>query len=131
MPRPKKHKIAVEQTESLQSIMQEVYNDAHGQMKEATDAINILVNSTTPEDVDDSATITKERGNLMKIKDSAIKIKLEVAKLHADIIKNNGKTDGVAEGYSGVASGGSGSIDDALAATRELIRQNGQNNEED
>jgi|TARA_R110000823_G_C15950934_1_gene501722 hypothetical protein len=128
MPRPRKHKIAVEQVESLQSIMQEVYNDAHGQMKEATDAINILVNSTTPEDVDDTATITKERGNLMKLKDSAIKIKLDVAKLHAEIIKNNGKTDGVAESFS---STNTGSIDDALKATRALIRQNGQDNEED
>jgi hypothetical protein len=128
MPRPRKHKIAVEQVESLQSIMQEVYNDAHGQMKEATDAINILVNSTTPEDVDDTATITKERGKLMKLKDSAIKIKLDVAKLHAEIIKNNGKTDGVAESFS---STNTGSIDDALKATRALIRQNGQDNEED
>lgn len=128
MPRPRKHKISVEQTESLQSIMQEVYNDAHGQMKEATDAINILVNSTTAEDVDDTATITKERGNLMKIKDSAIKIKLEVAKLHADVIKNNGKSEGVAEGYSGVQSGG---VDDALAATRALIRQAGQDKGEE
>tara|TARA_R110000782_G_scaffold215959_1_gene303591 strand:- start:145 stop:531 length:387 start_codon:yes stop_codon:yes gene_type:complete len=128
MPRPRKHKIAVEQVESLQSIMQEVYNDAHGQMKEATDAINILVNSTTPEDVDDTATITKERGNLMKLKDSAIKIKLDVAKLHAEIIKNNGKTDGVAESFSNTNTG---SIDDALKATRALIRQNGQDNEED
>jgi hypothetical protein len=108
--------------------MQEVYNDAHGQIKEATDAINILVNSTTPEDVDDTATITKERGNLMKLKDSAIKIKLDVAKLHAEIIKNNGKTDGVAESFS---STNTGSIDDALKATRALIRQNGQDNEED
>ena len=124
MPRPRKHKIAVEQTESLQSIMQEVYNDAHGQMKEATEAINILVNSTTPEDVDDTATITKERGNLMKLKDSAIKIKLDVAKLHAEVIKNNGKTEGVAESFSNTTTG---SIDDALKATRELIRNQGQN----
>lgn len=122
MPRPKRHKIAVEETESLQSIMQEVYNDAHGQMKEATDAINVLINSTNAEDVDDSATITKERGNLLKIKSDAIKIKLEVAKLHADIIKNNGKTEGVAEAYSKTQTG---SIDDALKATRELIRQQG------
>ncbi len=75
--------------------MQEVYNDACSQINDAQRTINELTNSTTAEDVADATSIAREKSNAQKIKDSGVKIKLEVAKLQADIIKHNGNLEDV------------------------------------
>jgi len=90
MARKKRQDIKVNNSTSLEGLMQEVYNDACSQINLAQRTINELTNSTNPEDVDDATKIAKEKSNAQKIKDSGIKIKLEVAKLQADIIKSNG-----------------------------------------
>lgn len=72
--------------------MQETYNDACSQISDAQKVINVLVTSTTPEDVRDHAEIAGQRTNALKIKDSAIKIKLELAKLQNDILKTSTDT---------------------------------------
>jgi hypothetical protein len=127
VPRPTKHKVSIEQKESLQSLMQEVYNDALFQLKEATDEINKISVGGNPQDVSELATLAKEKGNLMKIKDSAIKIKLEVAKLHADILNKKG-----GEPIGGLDSDSNplGSLDKALEQTRAIIRENKFKSEE-
>jgi hypothetical protein len=106
--------------------MQEVYNDAFIQIKEATDEISRISKGSNPTDVNEVATITKEKGNLLKIKDSAIKIKLEVAKLHADILKNN---DGNESPMGEAQSNPSGSLNEALEKTRQMIRESRDNQE--
>jgi len=84
--------------------MQEVYNDACGQINDAQRTINELQSSTTPEDVEDATKIAKTKIDAQKIKDSGIKIKLEVAKLQSDIIKHSGNTEkAVEERYEGKA----------------------------
>jgi hypothetical protein len=93
MPRRKKQEVKVNDVESLEGLMQETYNDACLQINDAQRSINELAASATPQDVDDLTKIAKEKGGLLKVKDSAIRIKLELAKLQSDIIKNRGDAD--------------------------------------
>jgi hypothetical protein len=105
LPRKRKQDVKVNDTESLEGLMQETYNDACLQINDAQRTINELAASATPTDVDDLTKIAKEKGGLLKIKDSAIRIKLELAKLQSDIIKNRGDADtAISERTSGSAS---------------------------
>jgi hypothetical protein len=105
MPRKKKQDVKVNNTESLEGLMQETYNDACLQITDAQKTINELASSATPTDVDDLTKIAKEKGGLLKIKDSAIRIKLELAKLQSDIIKNRGDVEStITERSHGAAS---------------------------
>lgn len=105
MPRKRKQDVKVNNTESLEGLMQEVYNDACLQINDAQRTINELSTSVTPDGVDDLTKIAKEKGGLLKIKDSGIRIKLEVAKLQSDILKNRGDADAaITERSNGLAS---------------------------
>ena len=59
--------------------MQETYNDACLQISDSQKTINELSSSATPADVDDYTKIATTKVNLLKVKDSAIRIKLEIA----------------------------------------------------
>lgn len=105
MPRKRKQDVKINNTESLEGLMQETYNDACLQINDAQKTINELATSATPQDVDDLTKIAKEKGGLLKIKDSAIKIKLELAKLQSDILKNQGDVEStISERSNGTAS---------------------------
>jgi len=117
MPRKKKQKISVNDSTSLEGLLQEIYNDACGLIKDAQKTINQLDAATNPEDVDDYTKIAKEKSNAMKIKESGVKAKLEVSKLLGDIIKHNGNVE---EGIHS-ASGGQASADD-MKSIRDLIK---------
>lgn len=123
MPRKKKQDIKVNDTQSLEGLTQEVYNDACLQINEAQKTINELATSAIPNDVDDHTKIAKEKGGLLKIKDSAIRIKLEIAKLQSDIIKNSGDADSTIS----QRSNGSASLSD-FKSIREMLK-NDKNNE--
>ena len=74
--------------------MQETYNDACLQINDAQKTINELTTAAaTPTDIDDLTKVVKEKSGLLKVKESAIRIKLELAKLQSDIIKNMGNVD--------------------------------------
>jgi hypothetical protein len=124
MPRKKKQEVKVNDTDSLEGLMQETYNDACLQINDAQRTINELSSSATPEDVDDLTKIAKEKGNLLKVKDSAIKIKLELAKLQSDIIKNRGD----AESAISERSNGAASLSD-FKTIREMLKNNQDDNE--
>ena len=105
MPRKKKQDVKVNDTESLEGLMQETYNDACLQINDAQKTINELSSSANPTDVDDLTKIAKEKAGLLKVKDSAIRVKLELAKLQSDIIKNRGDVDStISERSNGAAS---------------------------
>jgi hypothetical protein len=108
MPRKKKQDVKVNDNESLEGLMQETYNDACLQINDAQKGINELVTSTTPNDVDEVTKVAREKANLLKIKDSGIKIKLELAKLQSDIIKSRGDV----ESALATRSQGSASLED-------------------
>lgn len=124
MPRKKKQDVKVNNTESLEGLMQETYNDACLQISDSQKTINELHSAAIPVDVDDHTKIAKEKGNLLKIKDSAIRIKLEIAKLQNDILKNKGDEDSAIS----ERSHGSASLSD-FKTIREMLK-NEQNNEE-
>ena len=109
MPRKKKQQIKVNDTESLEGLMQEVYNDACVQITQAQSTINELTNGVVAEDVDDSTKIAREKSNAQKIKTDNIKIKLEVAKLQTDIIKHHGD---IGEATQSRSDAGAPSLDD-------------------
>ena len=126
MPRKRKQEIKVNNTASLEGLIQETYNDACLQILDTQQTINILTNSAIPVDVDDHTKIAKEKGNLLKVKESAIRIKLEVAKIQSDIIKHSGDINAaISENSNGEAS-----ISD-FKAIREMIKNRANNNNDD
>ena len=122
MPRKRKQDVKVNNNESLEGLMQETYNDACLQINDTQKTINELAASATATDVDDLVKIAKEKGGLLKVKDSAIRIKLELAKLQSDIIKNRGDV----ESAISERSNGSASLND-FRTIREMLKNN--NNE--
>lgn len=125
MPRKKRQRIKTNNNESLESLLQETYNDACVNIIDAQRTINEMVNSAEPEDVDDLTKIAKEKTNALKIKDSAIKIKLEIAKLQNDILKHGGDMNKALE----ERSAGKVSLND-FKAIRKMIEDTSNNNEE-
>jgi len=119
MGRKKKQDIKVNDNNSLEGVMQEVYNDACLQIIETQNCINELGVGNKPENIGEVAIIVKEKGGMLKLKDSAIRIKLEVAKLQSDIIKNRGDVvSSVDERSAGTAS-----IKD-FNSIREMLKNN-------
>jgi hypothetical protein len=103
--RKRKHDVKVNDNESLEGLMQETYNDACLQINDVQRTINELTTASNPDGVDDLTKIAKEKGNLLKVKDSAIRVKLEIAKLQSDIIKNRGDANAaIAERADGKVS---------------------------
>lgn len=122
MPRKTKQSVKVNNNESLEGLMQETYNDACLQISDSQKTINELSSSATPADVDDYTKIASTKVNLLKVKDSAIRIKLEIAKLQSDIIKNRGDVDSAVS----ERSNGSASLSD-FKSIREMLK-NDKNN---
>jgi hypothetical protein len=125
MPRKKKQDIKVNNNDSLEGVMQETYNDACLQISDSQRTINELSASATPVDVDDLTKIAREKGNLLKLKDSAIRIKLELAKLQSDIIKNRGNVEDTVN----ERSNGSATLKD-FNSIRQMIMNPTKNNPE-
>jgi hypothetical protein len=121
MPRKKKQDVKVNNTESLEGLMQETYNDACLQINDAQKVINELSVGAVATDVDDHTKIAKEKGGLLKVKEAGIRIKLEIAKLQSDILKNRGDADAAIN----ERSGGTASTTD-FKTIREMIK-NGAN----
>lgn len=125
MPRKKKQQIKVNSAPSLEGLMQEVYNDACSQINDAQRTMNELGTSTTVSDVDDATKVAKAKTDAQKIKDSGIKIKLEVAKLQSDIIKHSGNLEkGVEEFTDGKANKAD------FKTIRDLLKNSGEDTEE-
>lgn len=123
MPRKRKQEVKANNLSSLEGMMQEAYNDACLNIIEATSAINELNVSANPESVDDLTKIAKEKGGLLKVKDSAIRMKLELAKIQLDTIKNNGDADAAIHNATG------GQVSDGdLKAVREHLKKTSQEN---
>ena len=125
MRKNRKQSIKTNNIDSLEGLIQETYNDACANINDAQKTINELVNSVRPEDVDDATKIAKEKNNALKVKDSAIRIKLEIAKLQNDIIKHNGNADEAINDKSG----GNVTLDD-FSKVRELIKNKAKDDSE-
>lgn len=119
MARSKKQKIEINNNDSLQGLMQEVYNNACNQLNDSQKVINEIAVAASPQDVDDYAKIATSKINALKLKDSAIKIKLDVGKLQNEIIKHSGS---LTEG-STTSSGGSVVTSKDFSQIREIIKK--------
>lgn len=121
MPRKKKTDVKVNNNESLEGLMQETYNDACLQISDAQKTINELSSSVPQTDlgVDDLTKIAKEKAGLLKVKESGIRIKLELAKLQSDILKNKGDVDAAVS----ERTGGSGASLSDFKALREALKK--------
>lgn len=128
MPRKKKQEVKVNDSESLQGLMQETYNDACLQINDTQRTINELSTATPAnvEEVSDIAIIVREKSNLLKVKDSAIRIKLEIAKLQSDIIKNRGNVEEAVT----QTSNGQATLDD-FSTVRAMLKKNKENEDTD
>tara|TARA_R110000796_G_scaffold58413_4_gene134872 strand:+ start:24910 stop:25281 length:372 start_codon:yes stop_codon:yes gene_type:complete len=123
MARTKKQRIEISSNDSLQNVMQEVYNNACNQMQDAQKVIVEIGTSATPEDVDDWAKVAKAKTDALKLKDSAIKIKLDVGKLQSDIIKHGGNLATAIANNSEIVN------KDSFAKVRELIESKNSKSE--
>lgn len=113
MPKRKKTSIKLNSVESLQSLMQESYRDSCSLMNDVGNVIEKLENDHKPENVDDLAKITKEKVNALKLKESAIKLKLQINQLQNDFIKHNGEIKNMNQEYDEM-------VDDPLSIMDEI-----------
>ena len=75
---------------ALEKLLQESYTDSCQLISDTGVIITDLTINAQPADADDLAKISKEKINALKVRDSAIKLKLDIAKLMNDVIKNDG-----------------------------------------
>lgn len=130
MPRKRKQTVKIYNVESLEGMMQETYNDTCGQINDAQKAITELSNKVDKEnlDNDDLTKVSKAKADLLKVKENAIKIKLELSKLQNDTLKYNGTTKEVIDSGE-VSVGGKPSLDD-FAKVRKMIEEKNNDTEE-
>lgn len=126
MPRKKKQKIKTNDTDSLEGLLQETYNDACANITAAQSVINEIGNAAEPEDVDDYSKIAKAKVDGLKVKDSAMRIKLEVAKLQNDLIKHKGTVSEATQS----STGGKVSLSD-FKAVRKMMEENAKKDDID
>jgi hypothetical protein len=117
MPRRKKQKIEINNADSLQNVLQEVYNNVCTQIQDAQKVINEVGASTIEiEDTDDLVKIAKAKTGALKLKDSAIKTKLDIGKLQNEVLKHSGDVAAAITGNPELVG------KDSLALVRELIK---------
>jgi hypothetical protein len=88
-PRPKKHKLQ-STPESLNNLLQEIYNECAFQRAEAIHHRNKILKEI--EELEDVGMVGKITVDLLKIVDSAIDKKLALAKIQAGLL-NGGKSN--------------------------------------
>ena len=88
----KRYKVKLDSKEKVEELLQEIYNEACQNIKEAQDQINRIVNSTdlTQEILDGKAKYAKAINDFIATKDKAIGRKIEISKLMNEVLKFNG-----------------------------------------
>jgi hypothetical protein len=89
MGRPRKNKINLDKN-SLQHLMQEIYNDCSNIMNSARKELNERKNRADIEDINDEYQIGKVNNETLKIIETTIDKKLALAKLQSQILTNKG-----------------------------------------
>ena len=90
-----KLKINLNDAESVRQLAQEIYLLSETQLIQAQNEINKLANATQLQDepMDSKAKYAKAINDFMSIKDKAIAMKLQVAKLLADVMAHKGNVN--------------------------------------
>jgi hypothetical protein len=100
MSRPKKTKINLDK-DSLQELMQEIYNDCNNIMNGARKELNERKTRVDIEDINDEYQIGKVNNETLKILESAVDKKIALAKLQSQILGNK-SDDGVSTTNNGI-----------------------------
>lgn len=118
--RNKKNKIKINDTNSFEKLLQEIYIDACNQTQSAQQVIDYLSITFKAENVDELTKIAKEKTAAIKLKESGAKLKLEVSKILNEVIKSNGNVD---EAVNKVYANGSTTAE-GFKNIREMIKEN-------
>ena len=86
--RPKKQKIELNK-DSLQDLMQEIYNDCVSGINNARKELNERKSRAEIEDINDEYQIGKVNNESLKLIESLIEKKLSLAKLQSQILSNS------------------------------------------
>ena len=119
MSRPKKTKINLDKN-SLQELMQEIYNDCTNIMNSARRELTERKVRVEIADINDEYQIGKVNNETLKILETTIDKKIALAKLQSQIL--GGKSDD-----SGEQNSGAGITEEDKNILRELFKQNGKN----
>jgi hypothetical protein len=92
MGRPKKTKINLDKN-SLQQLMQEIYNDCSNVMNTARRELTERKSRAEIEDIGDEYQIGKVNNETLKILETTIDKKLALAKLQSQVLNNSGKDE--------------------------------------
>jgi len=115
-PKDKRFKVKLNSVEKVEAILQEVYDDSMRQLVLIQNKINDLETSTnlTDEPIDMKAKYAKSIHDFITDKEKAIGRKLEVSKLMAEILKQNGDVEKVLSDKDIINN-----LDDAFAKARD------------
>lgn len=91
----KNFKVKLNETQSIQVLLQEIYDQARYMINEIQTSINSLESSTKliDEVIDGKAKYAKSMHDFHGDKEKAIRLKLDVAKIMNEILKYNGNAD--------------------------------------
>lgn len=118
MSRPKKTKINIDKN-SLQELMQEIYNDCSNVMNNARRELTERKVRVDIQDINDEYQIGKVNNETLKIIETTIDKKIALAKLQSQIL--GGKSEDEAQ------SNGSGITEDDKNLLRELFKEKSNN----
>lgn len=87
-----KIKIHVNNSESLEILLQKIYDECDMEMNQAQNSINTLRNSTTLiyEGMDAKAKYSKAINDMLSIKEKMLRLKIDISKVLSEVIKFNG-----------------------------------------
>jgi hypothetical protein len=118
MSRPKKTKINIDKN-SLQELMQEIYNDCSNVMNNARRELTERKVRVEIQDINDEYQIGKVNNETLKIIETTIDKKIALAKLQSQILGNKSEDD--------TQSNGTGITEDDKNLLRELFKEKANN----
>lgn len=87
-----KLKIKINSEESLEILLQKIYDECDMEMNQAQNQINLLTKSSdlSEESLDAKAKYSKAINDMLSIKEKMLKSKIDVSKVLSEILKFNG-----------------------------------------
>jgi seryl-tRNA synthetase len=87
-----KIRIKIDSKDSLETLLQKVYDECDMEMNQAQDQINLLRNSSNLKDesLDAKTKYSKSINDMLSIKEKMLKAKIDVGKILSEVIKSNG-----------------------------------------
>lgn len=115
-----KFKLQLNSIDNLSDLLQQTLTEADSQIIQAQNEINKLTHSTKLEEeiMDAKSKYAKAISDYLKIKDMAIKTKIEICKIMNDVNKVNGNLDNMDDSQ---VSSFNGSLDDIIKLTKQSV----------